>query len=99
MCIRMIRYLTRFHCEKLRQCWKVKNAPATHTSHNVSQLSSLHATHYKKEKKKFYHSRVQGRSWHLQLPSFAQSESGRHWKYCLPSTCGRLATYNSILLQ
>lgn len=49
MCIRMIRYLTRFHCEKLRQCWKVKNAPATHTSHNVSQLSSLHATHYKKK--------------------------------------------------
>lgn len=51
MCIRMIRYLTRFHCEKLRQCWKVKNAPATHTTHNVSQLSSLHTTHYKKKKK------------------------------------------------
>lgn len=46
----MVRYLTRFHCGNWGSAGQKKNAPATHTRHDVFQLSSLHATHCVRKK-------------------------------------------------
>lgn len=89
----MVRYLTRFHCGNWGSAGQKKNAPATHTRHDVFQLSSLHATHCVRKKKRENLPLKNSRQiLALAATIIAQFELGRHRKYCLLSACKRLVT-------
>lgn len=85
-------YPTRSICWKLRQCWTVKNAPAPHKSQYVLQYHPCIPPIMRKER--MLPLKVQGRSWHLQLPSLL-SLSWEDIMYCSFPTFRRSATYTS----
>lgn len=79
---------------KLRQCWaEEKRSSYTHTTWCVSVI--ILACHPLREKKneKIYHSKIQGRSWHLQLPSLLSLS----WEDIGSTACFQPAKYAATI--